>query len=465
MDPKKLLEKLPRIDPRDKPFRYLGRRIVQAMAEAATSNLVLGQRTAPGRYLVLRLADGARDKEVWEQQWSESRATILRELEREAQVRDLKPRSALEVDLLVLTEEDARRGEAERVLSTVLEPADVPPAVARLLEGRESILPRRVRTLYLESDPPDAQAYVDHKPVGVTPCRLDDIPEGEHAITFSRRGYLVHETRYRVAAGQPGQRLTVSASLEPEPEMGLLEVRTFPPRARVTINGETRDAATRWRLPAGPVEIRVELSEYESKTLVSTLPPTPEDRPHRVQVRLDYIGPDAEQVVGRLLIYKPGTGTPAAPSAPLPPASGHIRSFFEQVDQADMGEWQLPELAPQPPQAPAPPVLLGEKPLRRGILILGREDPGGEIQPDVRLFDPENSVSRGCHAWLWVYADRSTGAAFNTFLIGNNSPAGIRVDGTTVMETRRLSDDSVIEVGSFTMRIVKETPEARVEFG
>ncbi len=50
-------------------------------------------------------------------------------------------------------------------------------------------------------------------------------------------------------------------------------------------------------------------------------------------------------------------------------------------------------------------------------------------KPDVKLFDPENSVSRGCHAWLWVYADRSTGADYNTFLIGNNSPAGVRVDG------------------------------------
>jgi hypothetical protein len=74
-------------------------------------------------------------------------------------------------------------------------------------------------------------------------------------------------------------------------------------------------------------------------------------------------------------------------------------------------------------------VVLGEKGVRRGVLLIGREDPQGDVQPDVKLFDPENSVSRGCHAWIWVYADRSTGADYNTFLIGNNSPAGIRVDG------------------------------------
>jgi hypothetical protein len=31
------------------------------------------------------------------------------------------------------------------------------------------------------------------------------------------------------------------------------------------------------------------------------------------------------------------------------------------------------------------------------------------------------------------------------------------------MESRRLSDDSVIEVGNFRLRVVKETPSPRVE--
>lgn len=457
MDPKKLFEKLPRIDPRDKPFRYLGRRVVQAMVEAATSNLVLGQRSAPGRYLVIRVAEGPRDKEQWEQQWADSRAAVVKELERETQVRDIKPRSTLEIDLVILTQQQAEQGEAERVLSTVLDPDEVPEALSRLSEERELVLPRRVRTLYLESDPPDAQAYLDNRPVGVTPCRVDDIPEGEHTLTFSRRGYLLYETRFRVTPGRPGQRLTVSASLEPEPEMGVLEVRTFPPRARVTISGETRDA-DRWRLPAGPVEIRVELPEYETQVVRTYLPPTPDDRPHRVLVRLNYAGPQADEVVGKLIVYKPGTGV-RVPEAQPAGGSPQIRQFFQQADASYTEGWDLP-----PAHNLEPPVVLGEKPLKRGVLLLGREDPEGGLQPDIRLFDPENSVSRGCHAWIWVYADRSTGADYNTFLIGNCSPAGIRVDGTPVHETRRLSDDSLIEIGNFQMRVVKSTPEARVEF-
>lgn len=459
MDPKKLLERLPRLDPRDKPFRYLGRRIVQAMVEAATSNLVLGQRSAPGRYLVVHLAEGAREKEQWEQQWAETRPAILKELERETQVRDIKLRSKLEIDLLVLTDEEAGRGEAERALATVLDESESPAALKHLNDEREIILPRRVRTLLLESDPPDAQAYLDNRPVGVTPCRVEDIPEGEHSVAFSRRGYLLYETRVRVTPGRPGQRLTVSASLEPEPEMGMLEVRTFPPRAEVTINGETRDSTTRWRLPAGPIEIRVSLPDYETKVIRTYLPPTPEDRSHRVPVKLSYSGPGAEDVVGRLIVYKPETAAPAVEAREA--GSPEIRTFFRAVDGAG-DEWDMSSVDPPPP--PPARAVLGEKAVRRGVLLIGREDPEGELQPDVKLFDPENSVSRGCHAWLWVYADRSTGADYNTFLIGNNSPAGIRVDGVTVMETRRLSDDSVIEIGNFKLRVVKETPSARVEF-
>lgn len=459
MDPKKLLERLPRFD-KDKPFRYLGRRLVQAMAEAATSNMLLGQRSAPGRYLVVRLVDSADERDHWEQQYAESRSAILRELEREAQVRDIKPRSSLELDLVVLTAAEAQRGEAERALSTALDPADVPAAQARLLEERELIIPRRVRTLVIESDPPEAQAYLDDRPVGVTPCRIEDIPEGSHTVMLARPGYLPFEETYRVEPGRPGQKLVYRATLAAEPDMGFLEVRTFPPRARVTIGGETRDAPARWRLPTGPVQVRVELEDFEPQELTFEVRKATEERPNRLQLRLRYNGPAENESVGRLVIYRPGEAVPQAPRE-ADPAASRISSFFKQADQdAGLDEWDLP---PPPSPRQSEPEVLAERPLRRGVILIGRDDPTSELRPDVRLFDAENSVTRGCHAWLWIYADRSTGADYNTFLVGNNSPAGIRVDGALVMESRRLSDDSVIEVGNFRLRVVKETPSARVE--
>ncbi|MGV3720004.1 MAG: PEGA domain-containing protein [Actinomycetota bacterium] len=457
MDPKKLLERLPRFD-KDKPFRYLGRRVVQVMAESASANPLLGNRAAPGRYLVVRLVSGAAEREQWEQQFAESRSALLRELEREAQVREIKPRSALDLDLVVVTGVAAERGESERALSTALDPDDVPAAEARLREEREVIIPRRVRTLVIESEPSEAQAYLNDRPVGVTPCRVEDLPEGEHHLVLSRPGSLPYEERLRIEAGRAGQKLVHRVTLQAEPDMGHLEVRTFPPRAQVTIAGETRDSPAKWRLPAGPVHVALSLEEFEPREETVELRRTSPEHPQRVQFRLKYQGPDQDEVVGRLIIYQPGGGPPSADVKPTDTGSNRIKSFFEQADGVDADGWELPP-APKPADA-----ILADRPLRRGVILIGRDDPGGDLRPDVRLFDAENSVTRGCHDWLWIYADRSTGAAYNTFLIGNNSPAGIRVDGSLVMETRRLSDESVIEVGNFRMRFVKETPGPRVEF-
>lgn len=473
MDPKKLMERLPRFD-KDKPFRYLGRRVVQAMADGATANLVLGQRTAPGRYLVVRVVDGSTEKERWETQWSESRGALVKELEREAAAREIGLRSTLEVELFVLTDREVEAGEAERVLTTVLDGEEVAAALVRLTDEREVILPRRVRTLLLETEPPEAQAYLDHRPVGVTPCRVEDVPDGEHVVTFSRPGFLPLEETYRVEPGRAGQKLKYRGVLRPEPRMGVLEIRTFPPRARVSVrplatveeggppapSGETRESPARWRLPAGAVEVRVELPDFEPQNMVVELPPSGEERPHVVQLRLVYNGLARDEVVGRLVVYKPGSYAPHRSEGET--SASRISAFF-QDPQAPTPEEGRPESAAGRPEDP--PQVLGERPLRRGVLLIGREDPAGGLVPDIRLFDPDNSVTRGCHAWIYIYADRSTGADYNTFLVGNNSPTGIRVDGGLVMETRRLADDSEIEVGNFRMRLLKETPEARVEFG
>ena len=462
LDPKKLLNRLEQMR-REKPFRYLGRRVVQAMAEAASANLLIGQRTAPGRYFILRLVEHDAEKEEWERQFSESRSTVVRELEREATARDIKLRTAVEVDLVVLTDSESEAGESERALSTVLDPSDLPNALNRLREERELVLPRRVRTLVIESEPPEAQVYLDHRPLGVTPCRVEDVSDGEHSLTLSRPGFLLYEEILRIEPGRPGQKLTFSAKLEPEPEMGVLEVRTFPPRARVSVLGEARESPARWRVPAGPVEVSVTLEDFKPLGFTVEVPPSPEERPIIVQRRLQYDGPDADEIVGRLVVYRPRVRSSPAAS---PMRSNRISSFFSDTEEEfDLPEWE------QEPEVTATLVddrdaeILGERPLRRGVILIGRPDPSGEMQPDVRLLDAENSVTRGCHAWLWVYADRSTGAAYNTFLIGNNSPGGIRVDGTLVMESRRLSDASEIEIGNFRLRLVKLVPEPRVEFG
>jgi hypothetical protein len=163
--------------------------------------------------------------------------------------------------------------------------------------------------------------------------------------------------------------------------------------------------------------------------------------------------------VGRLIIYKPEPAARArdlGAMRPMEKPEETIASFFGD---------RTADLETAGPGAPASaPEILGERPIYKGVLVIGRVDPAATIAPDVKLFDPLNTVSRGCHAWLHVYTDPGTGAQFNTFVIHNNSSGGIQVDGRLVMDSVALGDDSEIQIGIFRMRVRKETPEARVEF-
>src|SRR5262249_3317937 len=147
----------------------------------------------------------------------ESRGVLLKEIEREARVRDIKLRSALELELLAVTD-----AEAPAALDAAADPGEAAALLARLREEREVILPRRVRAMLLESEPSEAQAYMDHRPLGVPPCRIDDLSEGEHLVTLSKPGYLLHEETLRVEGGRPGQKMTHRVVLKPEPPMGAL---------------------------------------------------------------------------------------------------------------------------------------------------------------------------------------------------------------------------------------------------
>ena len=81
--------RLPRLDG-IKPLRYLPRRVVQAMADHASANLLLGERTVPGRFVVLRLVADEGEREELERQFAESHPIILQEIAREAQARGIK---------------------------------------------------------------------------------------------------------------------------------------------------------------------------------------------------------------------------------------------------------------------------------------------------------------------------------------------------------------------------------------
>src|SRR5438445_10358974 len=90
--------RMPRLDG-TKSLRYLPRRVVQAMADHASANLLIGERTVPGRFVVLRLAADEVEREELERQFAESYEVILQEIAREAKARDFRLRGELAVRL------------------------------------------------------------------------------------------------------------------------------------------------------------------------------------------------------------------------------------------------------------------------------------------------------------------------------------------------------------------------------
>src|SRR5207244_5198673 len=146
-----------------------------------------------------------------------------------------------------------------------LSPADL----ARLEAERELILPERLRTLLVESRPPGAAVYLDSRQMErVTPCRLPEVPAGSHTVALALPGFMPYETVVDMSEGGEGE-IRITAELEAEPPMGILEVVTFPAQATVTIEGVPgaagpigRSTPARLRLPAGRLTARIEPAGY-----------------------------------------------------------------------------------------------------------------------------------------------------------------------------------------------------------
>jgi hypothetical protein len=485
--------RMPRLDG-TKSLRYLPRRVVQAMADHATANLLIGERTVPSRFVVLRLAADEVEREELERQFAESQELILKEVAREARARDFRLRGELSVRLRTFVasgqwavgsgqsaaEAPAGLVTGESKVETAQRSLDGPgqPTVycplptdlwARLETEREIILPERLRTLLVESRPPGAAVYLDSRQIErVTPCRIPEVPAGAHSVSMALPGFMPHELTVQVPESGEGE-IGVSVDLEAEPPMGILEVVTFPSQAMVTVIGApgaptagSRSTPARLRLPAGRVCARIERTEFEPEMIEYDLPAGGESAPGRVQVRLRYAGDDRDDPVGRLIIYKPENGMARRLNlTPQERPEDTIASFFrDQGVETETGS----QVAMAADASYVLPEVLGERRLFKGVLLIGRDDRQALVHPDVKLFDPANTVSRGCHAWLHIYSDPGTGAEYNTFVVHNHSPSGILVNGRLVMESAALGDTAELKIGIFRMRVVKETPDPRVEF-
>lgn len=117
-------------------------------------------------------------------------------------------------------------------------------------------LPATFGNLRVESQPPGAEILLGGEPTGkTTPAVFKRKPGGKYPVTLRRN--LYKEARETVTLGG-GKDSVVSLTLAPD--FGVLEVRSTPPGAEITLNGEPTGEKTPHTFPArkaGVVEVTV----------------------------------------------------------------------------------------------------------------------------------------------------------------------------------------------------------------
>jgi hypothetical protein len=110
-------------------------------------------------------------------------------------------------------------------------------------------------TLTIETDPADAEVFINGISRGKTPTTIERIPEGSVNIEIKSLGYESHARQVSLAAGEVQK---INLSLKPLP--GTIQIVSIPSEARVYVNDEFKGMTpfTFEKAPPGTYRIRVE---------------------------------------------------------------------------------------------------------------------------------------------------------------------------------------------------------------
>ncbi len=118
------------------------------------------------------------------------------------------------------------------------------------------------------SDPSGAELRAEGEVLGTTPATVQ-LLSGERVLSFSRPGFAVHREELTVVAGSPQELPTIRL----EPAAGVLHVRSDPPGASITVDGDFRGGtpATVEVSPDRSHRVVVARAGYESQERAVTL--------------------------------------------------------------------------------------------------------------------------------------------------------------------------------------------------
>lgn len=118
------------------------------------------------------------------------------------------------------------------------------------------------------SDPPGAELRSEGQVLGTTPATVE-LLSGERELSYSRPGFATHRERLIVVAGSP----QILPTIRLQPAAGVLRVRTDPPGASITVDGDFRGGspATLEVSPDRAHRVVVSRAGYESQERTVTL--------------------------------------------------------------------------------------------------------------------------------------------------------------------------------------------------
>lgn len=118
------------------------------------------------------------------------------------------------------------------------------------------------------SDPPGAELRSEGQVLGTTPATVE-LLSGERVLSFSRPGFATHREPLTVLAGSPQTLPTIRL----QPAAGVLSVRTDPPGASITVDGNFRGGspATVEVSPDRAHRVVVSRAGYESQERTVTI--------------------------------------------------------------------------------------------------------------------------------------------------------------------------------------------------
>lgn len=188
-------------------------------------------------------------------------------------------------------------------------------------------------TLAIDSEPRDADVYVDGRYEGTTPLRATTQP-GRRTVRIERDGYRTWERTVQVS---PGESLRIDARLEREVREGTLRFESSPSGAEVYVDGRylgtTPIGQTTFR--EGRYDVEFSRSGYRTERV------TAEVRAGRS----DTVRASLRPVLGRLIVQGNVGGAQVfldgRPAGTIPSGSGRL-----EIGQLEPGQVEITVVAP-----------------------------------------------------------------------------------------------------------------------